>query len=176
DGPLDMRMDPTEGDDARSAIAALDADELANVIYRYGEEHRSRAVARSIKQAERDGALETTADLRRAVIRALGPKRGRIDPSTKTFQALRIHVNDELGELESLLRDAPEVLREGGVLAIISFHSLEDRMVKHTFRDDTRYEPLWKRPLIASDAELEANPRARSAKLRAARVGERSAA
>jgi 16S rRNA (cytosine1402-N4)-methyltransferase len=108
-------------------------------------------------------------ELRRAVHRATGPKRGRIDPSTKTFQALRIAVNDELGELEALLEMLPDVLRVGGVVAVISFHSLEDRMVKHAFRDSAHLKPLTKRPIIASDEERESNPRSRSAKLRAAR-------
>ena len=168
-GPIDMRMDPTESDSALDLIARSDAEELANLIYRYGEEHRSRKIARAIRHAYEEGELETTADLRRAVHRATGPRRGRIDPSTKTFQALRIAVNDELGELESLLEQVPSVLRPGGVVAVISFHSLEDRIVKHGFRESENLVPLTKRPIIASEAEREANPRSRSAKLRAAR-------
>lgn len=174
-GPIDMRMDPTEGDSALDLIARSDAEELANLIYRYGEEHRSRKIARAIRHAYEEGELETTADLRRAVHHATGPRRGRIDPSTKTFQALRIAVNDELGELESLLEQVPSVLRPGGVVAVISFHSLEDRIVKHGFRESENLVPLTKRPIIASDAEREANPRSRSAKLRAARRLETSA-
>ncbi len=169
DGPIDMRMDPTEGETALELIGRSDADELANVIYRYGEEHRSRKIARSLRRAYEDGELETTGDLRHAVHRAIGGRRGRIDPATKTFQALRIAVNDELGELEALLEQAPQLLRTGGVVAVISFHSLEDRMVKHAFRDSEQLSPLTKRPIIASDAERENNPRSRSAKLRAAR-------
>ena len=169
DGPIDMRMDPTEGETALELIGRSDADELANVIYRYGEEHRSRKIARSLRRAYEEGELETTGDLRHAVHRAIGGRRGRIDPATKTFQALRIAVNDELGELEALLEQAPQLLRMGGVVAVISFHSLEDRMVKHAFRDSEQLSPLTKRPIIASDAERENNPRSRSAKLRAAR-------
>jgi 16S rRNA (cytosine1402-N4)-methyltransferase len=169
DGPIDMRMDPTEGNSALDLIAYSDAEELANLIFRYGEEHRSRKIARALRHAYEEGELETTGDLRRAVHRATGPRRGRIDPSTKTFQALRIAVNDELGELESLLEQLPSVLRPGGVIAVISFHSLEDRIVKHGFRESEHLVPLTKRPIIASESEREANPRSRSAKLRAAR-------
>lgn len=169
DGPIDMRMDPTEGETALDLIESSTADELADIIYQYGEERRSRRIARALRQAYDDGALETTADLRHAVHRASGPKRGRIDPATRTFQALRIAVNEELAELESLLRQLPGVLRDGGVAAIISFHSLEDRLVKHAFRDDPSLEPLTKRPVTADDKERDRNPRSRSAKLRAAR-------
>jgi 16S rRNA (cytosine1402-N4)-methyltransferase len=169
DGPIDMRMDPTEGETALDLIARSDAETLANVIYRYGEEHRSRRIARSLKQAYEEGALETTGDLKRAVHRATGPKRGRIDPSTKTFQALRIAVNEELADLEAFLGALPRVLEIGGVVVVISFHSLEDRMVKHTFRDNEELSPLTKRPIVATEEERAANPRSRSAKLRAAR-------
>lgn len=169
EGPIDMRMDPTEGETALELIGRCDAEELANLIYRYGEEHRSRKIARSLRRAYEEGELETTGDLRRAVRRVTGPRRGRIDPATKTFQALRIAVNDELGELESLLEHAPKLLRMGGVVAVISFHSLEDRLVKHAFRDSEHLSALTKRPIIASDEERESNPRSRSAKLRAAR-------
>lgn len=169
DGPIDMRMDPTEGETALELIGRSDPESLANVIYRYGEEHRSRRIARCLKRAYEEGELETTGDLRRAVLRATGPKRGRIDPSTKTFQALRIAVNEELADLEAFLELMPSVLKAGGVVAVISFHSLEDRMVKHTFRDSHGLDPLTKRPLVATDEERALNPRSRSAKLRAAR-------
>lgn len=169
EGPIDMRMDPTEGETALELIGRSDAEELANVIYRYGEEHRSRRIARSLKRAYEEGELENTGDLRRAVHRATGPKRGRIDPSTKTFQALRIAVNEELADLEAFLDLMPSVLKIGGVVAVISFHSLEDRIVKHTFRNAESLDPLTKRPVIATDAERDRNPRSRSAKLRAAR-------
>lgn len=169
DGPIDMRMDPTEGETVLELIGRTNAEELANVIYQYGEEGRSRRIARSLRRAYEEGELETTADLRKAIHRATGPRRGRIDPATKTFQALRIAVNEELLELESLLEQLPTVLRTGGVAAVISFHSLEDRLVKHSFRDSEHLTPLTKRPVMASDGERQANPRSRSAKLRAAR-------
>lgn len=169
DGPIDMRMDPTEGETALELIERSTEEELANVIYRFGEERRSRRIARSLKRARDEGTLDTTADLRRAIHRATGPKRGRIDPATKTFQALRIAVNEELADLEAFLGQLPDVLATGGVVAVISFHSLEDRIVKHTFRGNPELDPMTKRPIVASDEERARNPRSRSAKLRAAR-------
>lgn len=169
DGPLDMRMDQSSGQTAKEFIAGLDAEELANVIYQYGEERRSRPIARSIKDAEAAGRLETTSDLANAVRRVFRG-RGKIDPATRTFQAIRIAVNDELGELERLLETAPLFIKEGGTLAIITFHSLEDRLVKWTFRRSESYAPTTKRPVQASDEERQHNPRARSAKLRAATI------
>ena len=169
-GPLDMRMDGSDGETAAELIARLDENELADILFNYGEERRSRPIARSIKRAESEGQLHTTDDLRRAVVRVLGPrKQGASDPATRTFQALRIAVNDELGELTALLATLPEVLADDGVASLISFHSLEDRLIKHTFRDDARFEPLTKKPVVASEEEAARNPRARSAKLRAAR-------
>ncbi|MBI5535300.1 MAG: 16S rRNA (cytosine(1402)-N(4))-methyltransferase RsmH [Deltaproteobacteria bacterium] len=171
DGPLDMRMDRTRGETALELIESLDQEELADVIFRYGEERRSRRVARCIKQAQGDGRLQTTLDLRKAVVRAVGPARvGGVDPATRTFQALRIAVNGELDELGQLLESAPEVLAPAGVLAIISFHSLEDRMVKRAFQDRERWEAFFKKPVCASPAETHLNPRSRSAKMRAARL------
>ncbi|KPK14564.1 MAG: hypothetical protein AMJ62_12675 [Myxococcales bacterium SG8_38] len=168
-GPIDMRMDPTEGETALELIARTDEQELADLIYRYGEERRSRPIARSVRRAYEEGELESTADLRRAIHRATGPRRGRIDPATKTFQALRIVLNEELSDLEALLGQLPSVLKMDGVVVVISFHSLEDRIVKHAFRDAIELVPLTKRPITASDEERERNPRSRSAKLRAAR-------
>lgn len=169
EGPLDMRMDVSSGPSVADFIAGAAESELADVIYKYGEERRSRPIARSIRRAFEAGDLRTTADLRRAVVRVTGPKRGRVDPATRTFQALRIAVNDELGELQALLDALCEVLAEGAVAAIIAFHSLEDRLVKHAFRQSDCLSPLFKRPLVAGEAEQAANPRARSAKFRAAR-------
>lgn len=170
EGPLDMRMDPTSGETALELIERLGDSDLADVIYKYGEERRSRRVARCIKQALAAGDLSTTLDLRRAIVRAVGPARvGGLDPATRTFQALRIAVNGELDELSALLEAAPRVLKTGGVLAVISFHSLEDRVVKHAMRDREVWSPLTKKPVVPSDEETAHNPRARSAKLRAAR-------
>jgi 16S rRNA (cytosine1402-N4)-methyltransferase len=169
EGPIDMRMDPESGETALELIERLDDDELADVIYQYGEERRSRRIARSIKKALSQGELRTTLDLRRAVIRAVGPARiGGVDPATRTFQALRIAVNRELEELTTLLQVLPSVVAPGGVAAIISFHSLEDRLVKRAFASP-EWEPLTKKPMVASDEECAQNGRARSAKLRAAR-------
>lgn len=169
EGPLDMRMDPEEGETALELIERLSDDELADVIYQFGDERRSRRIARSIRKALSSNELRTTLDLRRAIVRAVGPARvGGVDPATRTFQALRIAVNRELEELEALLASLPEVIAEGGVAAIISFHSLEDRLVKRAFQVDG-WEPLTKKPMTASDEESVQNPRARSAKLRAAR-------
>ncbi len=171
EGPLDMRMDPDHGETALELIERLSDDELANVIFRYGEERRSRRVARCIKQALAASELVTTLDLRRAVVRAVGPSRvGGLDPATRTFQALRIAVNEELQQLTSLLGAAPSLLKSGGTLAVISFHSLEDRLVKRAFADRETWQPLSKKPIVAADSECAMNPRARSAKLRAARL------
>ena len=171
DGPLDMRMDPTSGETALELIARLSDDELADVIFKLGEERRSRRIARCIKQAQLADELSTTTDLRRAVIRAVGPARvGGVDPATRTFQALRIAVNGEPDQLSALLEAAPSVLLPGGVLAVISFHSLEDRLVKRAFQDRSTWRPLTKKPIIATDSELARNPRSRSAKLRAAHL------
>jgi 16S rRNA (cytosine1402-N4)-methyltransferase len=169
-GPIDMRMDPDDGETALELIARSSQDELADIIYTLGEERRSRRVARCIKQAFERDELSTTVDLRRAVVRAVGPRRvGGTDPATRTFQALRIAVNAELEELASILEHAPRVLRSGGVACFISFHSLEDRLVKRAFAHREVWAPLTKKPLRPSDVEQEGNPRARSAKLRAAR-------
>jgi 16S rRNA (cytosine1402-N4)-methyltransferase len=170
EGPLDMRMDPTRGETARALIERLDSDELADVIYNLGDERRSRRVARCIKQALAQGELETTLDLRRAVVRAVGPRRvGGIDPATRTFQALRMAVNAELEQLTALLAALPRLIAPGGVAAIMSFHSLEDRLVKREFLKRELWQRLTPKPLGASEDEQTNNPRARSAKLRGAR-------
>jgi 16S rRNA (cytosine1402-N4)-methyltransferase len=169
-GPIDMRLDPSRGETALELIARLDADELANVVYRLGDERRSRRIARCIKQAEASGELRSTLDLRRAVVRAVGPRRvGGVDPATRTFQALRIAVNHELEQLEALLAAAPELVRPGGRVVWISFHSLEDRLVKRAFLNGTWWERLTPKPLLPGPTEQASNPRSRSAKLRAAR-------
>jgi 16S rRNA (cytosine1402-N4)-methyltransferase len=171
EGPIDMRMDRSSGETALELIAQLDDDALADVIFRYGDERRSRRIARSIHRALADGELGTTLDLRRAIVRAVGPVRvGGVDPATRTFQALRIAVNRELEELETLLAALPAILEPGGVAAVLSFHSLEDRLAKQAFHDRKMWEPLWKKPIGASEEESALNVRSRSAKLRAARL------
>ncbi len=167
-GPLDMRMDPDSGETAADLIRRLPERELADLIYEYGEERHSRRVARRIVEERQRVPIETTEQLAELVRRCV-PRGKGIDPATRTFQALRIAVNDELGELERLLAVLPRCVRPGGRAAIISFHSLEDRRVKHAFRERSLWEALTKKPVQASDDEVRDNPRARSAKLRAAR-------
>lgn len=169
EGPVDMRMDPTSGETALELIQRMDQDDLADVIYRLGEEHRSRRVARCIKQAADAGELRSTLDLRRAVVRAVGPRRiGGVDPATRTFQALRMFVNQELEQLGALLALAERIVKPGGRGAIISFHSLEDRLVKRAFAERSLWQRLTKKPVVPTDRELDENPRSRSAKLRVA--------
>lgn len=168
-GPIDMRMDPDSGRTAEELIVDLDGDDLAELIAKLGDERRARRIARCIKQASEAGELETTHDLRRAVVRAVGPQRaGGIDPATRTFQALRMAVNDELGQLQKLIVESAKRMRTGGRLAIISFHSLEDRIAKRMFRELGAFMPLNKKPIVAGESEVDRNPRARSAKLRVA--------
>ena len=170
DGPLDMRLDPTRGEPASSLVHRLHEHELADLLWQYGEERHSRRIARKIVEARQKKAIATTgqlADLVRSCV-----KRSRvnpIDPATRVFQALRIAVNDELGALERFLVLLPECLKPGGRAAVISFHSLEDRLVKRAFRQHEIWEELTRKPLTATDAEATTNPRARSAKLRVAR-------
>ena len=170
DGPLDLRFDPTEGQPASTVVNRMDADELANVIYEYGEERLSRRIARKIVDDRRTRPVETAKQLA-DIVRSCYPRTfggERIDPATRTFQALRIYVNDELKSLDTALEHFPKCLRPGGRLAVISFHSLEDRRVKEAFRNDPHYHALTKKPLRPTDAEVARNPRSRSAKLRVA--------
>ena len=174
EGPLDMRMNPEAGETAAELIDRLEEGELADLIYAYGEERLSRRIARRIKEQGPWGALgepRTTAELAYLVAGCFPPpaRRGRIHPATRTFQALRIAVNDELAVLDRLLTAAPDWLLPGGLMAVISFHSLEDRRVKTAFASDTRLQRVTRKALQASEAESAANPRARSAKLRIAR-------
>jgi 16S rRNA (cytosine1402-N4)-methyltransferase len=172
DEPLDMRMDRTQGPTAAALIAAAEERELADVIFQYGEERFSRRIARALVTARSAQPVETTGQLAQIVRRAV-PSRGyqRIDPATRTFQALRIWVNRELEGLEQFLSAAPRRLGAGARLAVISFHSLEDRIVKHAFRalqhGEAALRILTKRPIAPGDGEVARNPRARSAKLRA---------
>jgi 16S rRNA (cytosine1402-N4)-methyltransferase len=169
EGPLDMRMDQSQPETALSMIARLSERELADILYDYGDERRSRPIARSIRSFYEAGELSTTRDLRRAVVKAIGrPPSSKIDPATRTFQALRIAVNDEVGQLEALLACLSQILSDEAVAVLISFHSHEDRLVKHGFRSDPLLTVLTKRPIIPSDEECAQNRRARSAKLRAA--------
>ncbi len=186
-GPLDMRMDTTQEETAATLLSRVSEDDLADLIYRFGEERLSRRVARSIKAMEAEGRLSTTQDLAVAVRKVVGrAKAGGSDPVTRTFQAIRIAVNDELGELEKLLDLLPEPLAIGGRVVIISFHSLEDRMVKRRFRElaepctcppgmpvcrcpEPRGELVSRRAVKVGVRERDANPRARSSRARALR-------
>ena len=169
DGPLDMRMDTRSGETAEQVVNQEDENELADLIYEFGEERRSRRIARAIVRAR---PITTTAELARIVSAAAPSMKGdKIHPATRTFQALRIRVNNELGEIGSLLKSAPSLLKTGGRLVLISFHSLEDRLVKDSFREASRskvFEVLTKKPVVAAEQEQLRNPRSRSAKLRAA--------
>jgi 16S rRNA (cytosine1402-N4)-methyltransferase len=188
-GPLDMRMDPTRGPTALDLLRTLDVDALATVIGELGEERYGRRIARLIKEAVREDRIATTTDLAAVVARGIPvaeQRKSKIHPATRTFQALRIAVNAELDQLTRFLAAFPDLLNPGGRCVIISFHSLEDRLVKNAFRDLTwtsslppklaaeageRVDPvvelLTKKAVFATDAEVERNPRARSARLRA---------
>lgn len=187
DAPLDMRMDPRTGLGARELIASLDEDGLTRVLRDNGELKDARRLARRMKEADSEGKLETTGELAR-LVENMTPyhlRRSGIHPATVVFQALRIAVNDELGALDEALAKSPDVLRTGGRLLVMSYHSLEDRRVKHAFLEGERgperparlpppsdWRPTWKvltrQPIVADEAEVQRNPRARSAKLRAA--------
>lgn len=169
DGPLDLRFDPTVGEPASKMLSRLSAEHLADIIYQYGEERMSRRIARAVVERRRQRPIETAGDLA-DLVRSVVPrsKNHRIDPATRTFQALRIAVNDELRSLEVALARMPSLLATGGRLVVISFHSLEDRMVKVAFRDSELLQVITKKPLVASASEQAGNPRSRSAKIRAA--------
>jgi 16S rRNA (cytosine1402-N4)-methyltransferase len=172
DDPLDMRMDQSQGATVADLIAGAEEEDLANVIFQYGEERFSRRIARGIVEARRAGRIATTGQLAQIVRRAV-PRKGyqRIDPATRTFQALRIWVNRELDGLDTFLVDASRLLSSGARLAVITFHSLEDRIVKHVFRGlaaaGEALRVLTRKPVVPGEAEVARNPRARSAKLRA---------
>lgn len=190
DAPIDMRMDQTQGQTAAELVNTASEQELADIIYRYGEERASRRIARAIVEARARIEIETTAQLAGIVERAKGGRKGKkTHPATQTFQALRMAVNDELASIEKVLETMIERVVEGGRIAILTFHSLEDRLVKQFFnrhvpREEslqqggvrrTYEEPpvkwIWKKPLTASREEQSANPRSRSAKLRVVEVG-----
>ncbi len=169
EGPLDMRMDPRGGETAEQVVNQANEEDLANLIYEFGEERRSRRIARAIVRAR---PIQTTAQLARVVSAAAPSMKGdKIHPATRTFQALRIRVNGELSQIRSLLESAGTLLKPGGRVVLISFHSLEDRLVKDAFRDGGKaglYEILTRKPVVAREQESLRNPRSRSAKLRAA--------
>src|SRR5580692_5510527 len=169
DGPLDMCMDTRSGETAEQVVNQENEEVLADLIYEFGEERRSRRIARAIVRAR---PITTTAELA-GIITAVAPsmKGDKIHPATRTFQALRIRVNDELGEIQSLLQSAGSLLKPGGRVVLISFHSLEDRLVKDAFRDQAKagiFDVLTKKPVVAKEQEALRNPRSRSAKMRAA--------
>lgn len=166
-GPLDMRMGNT-GLSAADLVNHAPPEELANIIFRYGEERYSRRIARRIAEAREQEPISTTQGLAEVIARAYPPGKRRDHPARRTFQALRIAVNDELGALQSALTALETVLAPDGRAVILTYHSLEDRIVKHFFRGSEVLTPLHKRPLTATAEEIERNPRARSAKLRAA--------
>ncbi len=189
DGPLDMRMEQA-GVSAADVVNTADESLLADIFFAYGEERKARRIARAVTRAREDAAIETTGALAALIAQAAGGVRpDKIHPATRAFQALRIYVNDELGELARALIGAEQALKPGGILAVVSFHSLEDRIVKRflkmcgeaekagsrhmpEMRDDSfkpSFEILTRKPIVAGDAECAQNPRARSAKLRAAR-------
>jgi len=172
DGPLDLRFDPTEGEPAWRMINRLRPETLADIIYEFGEERFSRRIARRIADTRQREPIKTSRDLARVVMAAVPRQKPpqRIHPATRTFQALRIAVNQELKSLRIALERTPTRLAADGRLVVISFHSLEDRLVKEAFRNRQVWENLTRSPVEASDDELARNPRSRSAKLRAARV------
>ena len=170
EGPLDMRMNPMSGETAEQVVNHSDERELADVIYEFGEERRSRRIARAIVRSRPIRTTKQLVEVISAAARSM--KHERIHPATRTFQALRIFVNRELDDLKALLEAAPRVLKPGGRLVVISFHSLEDRIVKDALREGAKqgwYELLTKKPVTAGEEEIERNPRSRSAKMRAAR-------
>jgi 16S rRNA (cytosine1402-N4)-methyltransferase len=190
DAPMDMRMDQTQGQTAAELVNTAGEQELADIIYRFGEDRASRRIARAIVEARGKKAIETTLELAAIVEKAKGGRKGKkTHPATQTFQALRMAVNDELAGIEQVLDVVVERVKEGGRIVVLTFHSLEDRMVKQFFnrhvpREESLHqggvrriyeEPavkwIWKKPLIATDEEQAANPRSRSAKLRAVEVG-----
>jgi 16S rRNA (cytosine1402-N4)-methyltransferase len=169
EGPLDMRMNPMSGETAEQVVNHIDERELADVIYEFGEERRSRRIARAIVRSRPIRTTKQLVEVVSAAARSM--KHERIHPATRTFQALRIFVNRELDDLKALMEAAPKVLKPGGRLVVISFHSLEDRIVKDALREGLQqgwYEVLTKKPMTASEEEIDRNPRSRSAKMRAA--------
>ena len=172
DGPLDMRMDMETGHPASHYLQHLSEKSITSILQKYGEERFARRIARAIAQARKKQPIATTSDLVNVIMRAVPHRRWRIHPATRVFQALRIYVNRELERLENALKDVEDIMNPGARIAVISFHSLEDRIVKRAFREKKSagvFEILTRKPVTASDEEKKLNPRSRSAKLRAAR-------
>jgi 16S rRNA (cytosine1402-N4)-methyltransferase len=167
DGPLDMRMSD-EGESAADVVNSLGQEELAAIIYKYGEERHSRRIARAIVEHREKQKITTTNELVEIIQRAYPGGYRQDHPARRTFQALRIYVNDELGALEDALKSSEKILADGGRLVVLSYHSLEDRIVKHALKESQRLQAIIKRPLTATEREISENPRARSAKLRVA--------
>lgn len=170
DGPLDLRFDSTRGEPAYGLVQRLSEKRLADLIYEFGEERQSRRIARALVEARQGRELESAREIANIIRKSIRGPRGRIDGATRTFQALRIAVNEELKSLEIALRRIPECLHDGARIAIISFHSLEDRRVKDAFREDPRFETISRKPIRPGEAEIAQNPRSRSARLRVAEV------
>lgn len=170
DGPLDLRFDSTRGEPAYGLVQRLSEKRLADLIYEFGEERQSRRIARALVEARQGRELESAKQIADIIRKSLRGPRGRIDGATRTFQALRIAVNEELKSLEIALRRIPECLHAGARIAIISFHSLEDRRVKDAFREDPRFETISRKPIRPGEAEIAQNPRSRSARLRVAEI------
>ena len=171
EGPLDMRMNPMSGETAEQVVNHIDERELADVIYEFGEERRSRRIARAIVRSRPIRTTKQLVEVVSAAARSMKSKHERIHPAARTFQALRIFVNRELDDLKALVEAVPRVLKPGGRLVMISFHSLEDRIVKDALREGAKqgwYQVLTKKPMIAGEEEIDRNPRSRSAKMRAA--------
>jgi len=173
DGPLDLRFNPDEGKPAHHLVNTMKETNLADLIFQYGEERFSRRIARKICEVRRDHPIRTASELAEIVRRCVphSPKE-TIDRATRTFQALRIAVNGEMQALEKILREIPYCVKPGGKVAILSFHSLEDRQVKDAFRERNYYRPVNKKPILADTEEVARNPRSRSAKLRIAEIVE----
>lgn len=168
EGPLDMRFSPGSRLTAEEIVNSWKERDLIKILYNYGEERQARRITRLIAEERRKRRIKTTGELSELITRAIGRKRGRIHPATKTFQALRIAVNNELNNLETALPEAVDLLKSGGRVCVISYHSLEDRLVKNIFRSLQNIKIVTKKPVVPAREEVIRNPRARSAKLRVA--------
>jgi 16S rRNA (cytosine1402-N4)-methyltransferase len=170
DGELDLRFDQSQGSPAWEVLQRLDEKDIADILFRLGEERFSRRIAAQIVRQRKSAPVKMAKDLRELIFGCVpgSSKHGRIDPATRSFQALRIYVNDELGILSEALQSLPKLLNIGGILQVISFHSLEDRLVKNAFKEALDLESLTRKPVVADDLEVQQNPRSRSAKLRIA--------